>query len=102
MKTMDKILEKLGEQKKAQEAEIVDIQDKIDIIKKYQNNHGILNSKQKKEILSLTCYGLSYCCGLEKNCIWRNSALKLLKISPKEYVRAKDICNDTLINKLLI
>jgi len=100
---MNKILEKLGEQRRAQEAELVDIQDKINIIKKYQNNHDILNSKQKKEILSLTCYGqIGYCCSLEKNCMWRNAAMKLLKISPKDYVRAKDICNDTLINKLLI
>jgi len=48
--------------------------------------------------MSVTCFGLAYCCGLEKSCFWRDSALQVLGISPSKFREMKAKFTKDLIN----
>lgn len=62
--------------------------------------HKEFTDPQMKEILGITCYGnLAYCCGLQKNCIRRNTALQILHISPEEYVKKEKVVADLYFGK---
>jgi len=62
----------------------------------------IENKEDIEEIMKLTCYGsLAYCCGLEKNCPYRDMVLKLLGISKKEYLELKKSFHEQIITIIL-
>jgi predicted metal-binding transcription factor (methanogenesis marker protein 9) len=91
-------LEMLKQYKAKKEDEANDIQAKIDIIEKYAGRKPLYTKEETIEILGLVCYGnLGYCCGLQKDCIWRNTVLNIFVISPDEYVDAKIHCQKELI-----
>jgi predicted metal-binding transcription factor (methanogenesis marker protein 9) len=49
-----------------------------------------------------TCFSsLAYCCGLEKQCLWRDSALQALKISPSRFKEMKDKFTKELIDSVV-
>ncbi|MFX0096509.1 MAG: zinc ribbon domain-containing protein [Candidatus Hodarchaeota archaeon] len=53
----------------------------------------------EKEASAITCYGsLSYCCGLEKPCVERDLALKLLGLTKKHYRQLKNEFHERIIN----
>jgi carboxypeptidase C (cathepsin A) len=100
---LDKIVEALEEHKKEQEVDTEDTQKKIDLLNKYRDTEPPFNNGQSEDILSLTCYGqISYCCGLSKTCVWRDSVLNLFKISPKDYERIKNECHEKLVEGKII
>ena len=62
--------------------------------------HNKFTETQIKEVLSITCYGnLAYCCGLQKNCIRRNTALQILHIDPEDYVKKEKVVADLYFGK---
>jgi predicted metal-binding transcription factor (methanogenesis marker protein 9) len=88
---INKILQAFEEHKKSKEEEIVEIQNKIDIIKKFKDREPPFTEEESKSILSLTCYGnVGYCCGLLKGCPYRDTALGLFKITADEYEKTKN------------
>lgn len=53
----------------------------------------------EKEASAITCYGsLSYCCGLEKPCIERDLALKLLGLTKEDYKQLKNRFHEQIVN----
>lgn len=53
----------------------------------------------ENEASAITCYGsLSYCCGLEKPCVERDLALKLLGLTKEDYKRLKSEFHKCIIN----
>lgn len=58
-----------------------------------------LRTSIEKEASAITCYGsLSYCCGLEKPCVERDLALKLLGLTKDDYRRLKNEFHKLIIN----
>jgi predicted metal-binding transcription factor (methanogenesis marker protein 9) len=97
--SIDDILQVLEKHKINSEKEIKDIQKKINLLKNFKEGKNLL----KSDILSLVCYNdLSYCCGLKKTCIWRDSALNMFGITAKEYVDAKDKCQAQLLDDKIV
>jgi len=51
----------------------------------------------RKRVRKLLCYeSLAYCCGLQKPCIFRDTAMALLGISEEEYERLKKELDEKL------
>ena len=43
------------------------------------------------QVMGITCYGnIGYCCGLAKDCLWRDSCRQALGIDDKTYVDIKE------------
>ena len=60
----------------------------------------ILEGKRPLEdIIHICCYGnLGYCCGLEKDCPFRNLVLEVLGIDKDEYKELKELFGKLLID----
>jgi len=50
-----------------------------------------------EQIEGLTCFNLSYCCGLAKKCPTRDFVLRTLEITPEEYEKIKEKCHAEFI-----
>ncbi len=56
-----------------------------------------MDKKQINEIMEETCFeSLAYCCSLEKNCPFRDSVLKKLGLTKKDFVALKEKFNNNL------
>jgi len=96
---ISKTIEILEEHIKKHTDDIVDKQQKIKLLKKYKDKKPPYNNGESEEILTLICYGsLAYCCGLNKGCVWRDSALNLLDVSTKDYLKLKKEFHDKIMN----
>ena len=84
-----------------QTVEIATFKHKIKIINDFKDrDYNTFTDAEIKTILSLTCYKhVGYCCGLQKTCIFRDTVLNLLKITPEEYIKAKDQCQRYLLGR---
>lgn len=76
----------------------------IDSVSKYQVAKEVfeketLTDDDVRKAMSITCYGdLAYCCGLTKECPWRDACLQALRIDHDTYADVKK----GLIRELLI
>ena len=96
----NKIVETLKKYKSGKEEEAKEMQVKIDIIEKYTGRKPPYTKEEAQEILSLCCYNnISYCCGLQKGCVWRDTVLNIFAISPDDYVSAKTNCQKEMMVK---
>lgn len=44
-----------------------------------------------RRVMGITCYGnIGYCCGLAKECVWRDSCRQALRVDDKTYVDIKE------------
>jgi len=87
-----------GEYKSAEELDALKayIDGLVDTVRKFQ----IAKEVYEKEVrtnedifkaMSITCYGnLGYCCGLSKECPWRDACRQALRIDDKAYVDIKE------------
>jgi len=108
---MEKELKKIiGQLNKAKEMQIKRLEKEVEerakrfeyalkLIKKYKGKKRFTD-KELKEIQSVTCFEhLAFCC--KKPCPFRNTALHILGIEPKEFEEEKErIVEDWLIKKL--
>ena len=87
-----------GEHKSAEELEalkayingLVDTVRKLQIAKEVHDKETLTNEDIYKA-MSITCYGnLGYCCGLSKECPWRDTCRQALRIDDKTYVEIKE------------
>jgi hypothetical protein len=68
----------------------------IDAIRKFQiakelYDKDTLTNEDIYKAMSITCYGnLGYCCGLAKECLWRDACRQVLHIDDKTYVEIKE------------
>jgi predicted metal-binding transcription factor (methanogenesis marker protein 9) len=52
----------------------------------------ILTVEDVYRLMSITCYGnIGYCCGLTKDCLWRDSCRQALQIDDDTYVTIKEM-----------
>jgi len=50
-----------------------------------------LDEQDVKRAMGITCFGdIGYCCGLTKECVWRDSCRQALKIDDDTYVEVKE------------
>ena len=69
------------------------------MIKKY-DKHKTFTTEEKTEILSLICYNnLGYCCGIEKDCQYRDTVLAILKMDKQFYKEVKSAFGEELWNR---
>lgn len=58
--------------------------DKLQILRKYSS--GVGSREEVEELMNVTCFGnLAYCCGLEKQCFWRDTVRTILGISDEDF-----------------
>lgn len=56
-----------------------------------------MDKKEINKIMKETCYdSLAFCCGLEKNCLFRDKVLKKLGLTRKDFVALKEKFNNNL------
>ncbi len=88
----------LGEYKSAEELEALkgyvrEIEDtirKLEIAKEVAQK-ATLTNEDIQRVMGFTCYkNLGYCCGLAKECLWRDSCRQALGIDDKTYVDIKE------------
>lgn len=98
---LDTILGALQTHINKQKADIKDVENKIKIINHFKDeDYTKFTDTEIKTILSLVCYNnIAYCCGLQKTCIWRDAVLNLMKLTPEEYIKAKDQCQRYLLGR---
>jgi len=98
-KTIQALKEHIAEQTDELGNDITETKGKIELLEKYRDRKPPYNNGASEEILTLVCYNsLSYCCGLKKACVWRDSALNLLEISAKEYEQMKNDFHDKIMD----
>lgn len=87
-----------GECKSAEELEALKtyVSGLVDTVRKYQIAKEVYDKETltKEDIykaMSITCYGnLGYCCGLSKDCPWRDACRQALRIDDQTYVDIKE------------
>lgn len=87
----------LGEYKSTEEFEALEgyIHELEDTIRKLEIAKEVAHKEMPTEddiyrLMSITCYGdVGYCCGLTKDCLWRDSCRQALGIDDKTYVDVK-------------
>ena len=60
-----------------------------------------MNKEKIKQIEKITCFGLAYCCGLNKECPARDKAIKELGLTKKEFIGLKNNFRKELIKLVL-
>jgi len=62
----------------------------LNILIKYKDRKPS-TKEEIKEVMSMTCFdNIAYCCGIKKDCFWRDLVLLILRIDKKEFKKAKD------------
>ena len=96
----------LQEAKKQEKRKIDEIREEYKpIIQKIRLVEKLKKSKKRNSTFfvnanSLTCYqSLAFCCDLIKPCIWRESCLKLLGFSNKDFSEMKDRFTRKILEK---
>lgn len=87
----------LGEYKSTEELEALEgyVRELEDTIRKLEIAKEVAHKEMPTEddihhLMSITCYGdIGYCCGLTKDCLWRDSCRQALGIDDKTYVDVK-------------
>ena len=60
--------------------------EKLEIAKEIAQK-DTLTEEDVKRVMRITCYGdIGYCCGLSKQCVWRESCRKALRIDDETYI----------------
>ncbi|RSN72460.1 hypothetical protein [Candidatus Methanodesulfokora washburnensis] len=66
-----------------------------------KNNGGKLTEKEIREAMAITCYGnIAYCCGVSKQCPFRDAALTVLGIDLNTYRRMKEEMMQEILKKI--
>lgn len=87
-----------GECKTAEELDALKsyIDGLVDTVRKFQIAKEVYEKvvRTKEDVfkaMSITCYGnLGYCCGLSKQCSWRDACRQALRIDDRTYIEIKD------------
>ncbi|MDD5651206.1 MAG: hypothetical protein PHF86_12455 [Candidatus Nanoarchaeia archaeon] len=59
-----------------------------------------MEDKYINKIMEETCFGLAYCCSLEKECDSRDAVIKKLGLTKKDFIELKEKFNIELFRKL--
>jgi len=77
---------------------------KIRVLSEFGKN-GVKTKEDIKALMDVLCWGdLSYCCrpntdnGQGKKCIWRDTVLRILKVTPETFMATKEKSVDALLS----
>ena len=77
---------------------------KIRVLSEFEKN-GVKNKEDIEALMDVLCWGdFSYCCrpntdnGRGKKCIWRDTVLRILGISPGTFMATKEKAVDVLLS----
>ena len=57
-----------------------------------------MEKKEINKIMKETCFGLAYCCSLDRDCQSRDKVIKKLGLIKKDFVALKEKFNNNLYN----
>ena len=98
---IDELREYITELEKEHKYEIEIMKRKLKIIEKYINKEPE-NETEYKELFSLLCYkNIAYCCGIEKDCYWRDIVLFIIGISKENYKNWKEEVGKNFIKAIM-
>jgi len=90
IKLLEKQIEGLREEEDYYREKLENARKALEIAEKRKNG-GKLTEEEAKIAMSVTCYGhIAYCCGLDKECPFRNMALSALGITREQFREMKE------------
>jgi len=98
---IDELREYIVELEKKNKQEVEALKARLIILEKYVNKKPE-NETEIKELFSLLCFNnISYCCGIEKDCYWRDLVLFILGITKEQYKEWKEKIGMEFIKKII-